>query len=345
MNDPIKIGIVGVGNVGRILGVKLSSCGYFVEAVTGVSPHNIKIDNYYAYEISGDFGELSYLVRVVDTEDDLSNDLDVVFVCTKIHDAIEICKKIKSKIKEDGAIVTIQNMFWIDDVMSIVPDNNLVYMILDFACITNNNETQVINFDGIKLGICSKEAYHNLQRVHDILVNICKVQDTNDFMGLAIGRNIINTAIASLGGLSALSLGEILNDRIGKYLFVKIIEEEVELFKFLKINILPYDNKLNYYLFTSKTLKGFLYRKKIIKLLKKNNFYVQSSALRDFENKHKSELLIVLQNFLKKANKHGINTPNIQRIFDMLIEVSQNKRDIDKKNFLDKILLDLRRKS
>ena len=61
MNDPIKIGIVGAGNVGRVLGVILSVSGYSVEVVTGKSSHNIQIDNYCAYEIAGDFGNKSYL--------------------------------------------------------------------------------------------------------------------------------------------------------------------------------------------------------------------------------------------------------------------------------------------
>ena len=84
MRNPIKIGIVGAGNVGRTLAVILSANGYYVEAVTGKSPHNIQIDNYTAYEITGDFGNKQYLVRVIADIVDLSQDLDIIFVCTKI---------------------------------------------------------------------------------------------------------------------------------------------------------------------------------------------------------------------------------------------------------------------
>ena len=90
MRNPIKIGIVGAGNVGRTLAVILSANGYYVEAVTGKNPHNIQIDNYTAYEITGDFGNKQYLVRVIADIVDLSQDLDIIFVCTKIFDAVSM---------------------------------------------------------------------------------------------------------------------------------------------------------------------------------------------------------------------------------------------------------------
>ncbi len=98
MRKPIRIGIVGAGNVGRVLAVMLSSSGYYVEAVTGKSPHNIQIDNYSAYEITGDFGNKQYLVRVLADIEDMSDDLDVIFVCTKIFDGIGNLKTLRPKV-------------------------------------------------------------------------------------------------------------------------------------------------------------------------------------------------------------------------------------------------------
>ena len=97
--EPIKIGIVGVGNIGKVLSVKLSSCGYNVEAVTGKSSHNIKIDNYYAYGINGDFGDLSYLVRVIDDEDELLEALNTGKITREEFDlANEACSRLFEEI-------------------------------------------------------------------------------------------------------------------------------------------------------------------------------------------------------------------------------------------------------
>ena len=341
MYEPIKIGIVGAGNVGRVLGVILSQSGYYVELVTGRNPKNIKIDNYTVYEIAGDFGNKSYLVNVIPDEKSLSENLDIIFVCTKIFDAVPIMKILRTKIKPNGAIVTIQNNFWIDRVACLVAPNNIVLMYLDFSCQTIGAKTIVKNYDGIKLGIIRKEAYPLLEMVHDVLSNVCRVKDTNDIIGLTLGRSIINTTIASLGGISGLKLKDILLDRNGRYLFIKSIEEKVRLFEKFNINILPYDDKLDYYKFTKNSFRGKIYRHKIIRLLIKNNGEVRSSALRDFENKRKSELIITMDSFLKHSAQKSIDVPYTKEIFKILNEISKGEKRINENVFYEKRLVSI----
>lgn len=339
--EPIKIGIVGAGNVGRVLGVILSVSGYSVEVVTGTKAHNIQIDNYSAYEIAGDFGNKSYLVKVIPEVNNLQDNLDMIFVCTKIFDAIPVLRILQKKIKPDGAIVTIQNNFWIDRVVNYINPENLVLMYLDFSCATIGKRTQVRNFDGIKLGVLRKEAYQKMEVVHDILSNVCKVKDTSDIIGLTIGRSIINTTISSLGAISGLKLKDILLDRNGRYLFIKSIEEKVKLFKSVGIKITPYDNKLDYYMFVENSWKGKIYRHKIIKLLINNNGNIRSSALRDFENKRKCELIVTLDSFLKHSVLKKIDTPYTREIYSMLNEISKGERTIYADAFYEKRLVDI----
>ena len=341
MNDPIKIGIVGAGNVGRVLGVILSVSGYSVEVVTGKSSHNIQIDNYCAYEIAGDFGNKSYLVKVIADVEDLQDNLDIIFVCTKIFDAIPVLPKLRSKLSPTGAIVTIQNNFWIDRAVTYISPENLVLMYLDFSCATIGKKTQVRNFDGIKLGILRKEAYPLLENVHDILSNVCMVKDTNDIIGLTLGRSIINTTISCLGAISGLKLKDILLDRNGRYLFVKSIEEKVKFFDKIGIKITPYDNKLDYYMFVDNSIRGKIYRHKIIKLLIKNNGNIRSSALRDFENKRKCELIVTLDSFLKHSALKNVRTPYTKELFAMLNEISKGDRRINENAFYEKRLINI----
>ena len=339
MRKPIKIGIVGVGNVGRVLAVILSSSGYYVEAVTGKSPHNIQIDNYSAYEITGDFGNKQYLVRVLADIEDMSDDLDVIFVCTKIYEGIGNLKTLRPKINPNCSVVTIHNMFWMDRVATVIDPNNMVCMYLDFSCANVGKKTFVKNSDGIKLGIVRKEAFEKLELVHDILSNVCIVKDTNDIVGLALSRNIINVSISALGAISGMRLKDILLDRKGRYLFCKIIEEEMSLFQKINIRVLPYDGKLDYYLFTKNTIAGKLYKRKYLRLLIKNNGNILSSALRDFELGRKSELIVLLNNFLKMASFNGVQVPYLREIYEMLCQISKNERRISENAFYDKNLV------
>ena len=84
---------------------------------------------------------------------------------------------------------------WVGSTDVVANPNNIVFMYLDFSCQTIGEKTIVKNYDGIKLGIIRKEAYPLLEMVHDVLSNVCRVKDTNDIIGLTLGRSIINTTI------------------------------------------------------------------------------------------------------------------------------------------------------
>lgn len=338
MRNKKKIAIIGGGNVGRVLGVKLDILRHDVTIVESSLPKTICIDEYVMYNISGDFGDHSHLVKICCSIEKLDNDYDIIFVCTKLYDGMDVLKKIRSKINPNGAIVTIQNMYWIDRVSTQIYSENSVFMHMDFSCYSTGEKTKVTNQGGVKLGIISKEAYAKMQMVSTVLKGICKVEQVKDVVGFALGRNIINIAISLLGGISGKRLGKILLDKKGRKLFVQVIKEGVELFKALGINIQPYNNQLDYYLFTGESRESNKYRKRILKILRINNARVTSSILYDLEYSKKSEILTVVKTFIKHAQLKKVKIPNIIILYKMTNEIIQGKRRIDLRAFHDKNL-------
>lgn len=338
MGVNMKIAIIGGGNVGRTLGVKLDMLGHDTTIVESNLPKTIRIDKYIMYNIKGDFGDHSHLVRVVDNISKLDNDYDIIFVCTRLFDGVGVLKKIREKIKDNGAIVTIQNMYWIDRVSSLIDVKNAIFMHMDFNCYTTPEETKVIDQGGMKLGIVSKDAYPQLQMVAKILDKICKVEQVKDIVGFSLGRNIINIAISLLGAVSGLNLGKILLDRRGKRLFCQVISESITLFQDMKVNICAYNNQLDYYLFCRNCSKGKSYKKKILKVLRLNNARVSSSILYDLELNKRSEILTVVKTFIKHAQIRKISIPNIVALYKMINEIIAGKRRITQYAFNDKNL-------
>jgi ketopantoate reductase len=165
----MKIAIIGGGNVGRTLGVKLDILSHDVTVVESNLPESIHIDKYIMYNLTGDFGEHSHLVKVLNEIEEMDDDYDIIFVCTKLFDGTGVLRRIRDRIKDDGAIVTIQNMFWVDRVSSLIEPKNSVFMQMDFSCYTINDKTIVIDRDGIKLGIVSKDAFDAMQKVTEVL--------------------------------------------------------------------------------------------------------------------------------------------------------------------------------
>jgi len=326
----MKIAVIGGGNIGRVFGIMLSE-HHDLKLVESKIPKTINIDNFSLYNLAGDFGSKSQLVHVVDKIENLDNDLDIVFVCTKLFDGVEVLRKVKKKINPTGAIVTIQNMFWIDRVSSVIPPENAVFMVLDFCTMTKDNITYIKDTEGIRLGIIKKEAYRKMTMVTEVVEEICHVEQISDIIGFTLGRNILNIAISLIGGATGLNLGEILSSRPLRKLFINLVEEGMKLFESFNVKIMPYDNHLDYYLFLQNSLKGKIYRHKMMNLLKKNNGCVCSSILYDLERNRKNcEVLTVVKSFVNHAQLKKIKIPIINSLYQIIMDIKEGKRRINK---------------
>ncbi len=338
----IKIGVIGAGSVGLVFSVLLLEKGYDVEVV-GKRKNYIETDNNIVCDIKGDFGNNCCLVDCLGALSEFTSQKDIIIVSTKMYDAVQGAKQAMQFLKEDGAIVTIQNMFNIDEIMGAIPHKNSVCAHLDFSCAKNNNSIHVKDNAGLTLGIYSQEAYGALQLVENVFGNIVETRLTNDIFGFVLSRNIVNAGISALGAISGLTLGEILNDRNGRYLFVKMIFEGVKVFQKAKINILPYNNQLDYYLFVKNNFKSKLYRYKILRALMLNHRKLRSSACIDLQNNRPTELKYILVKLIKFAEKHDVNIAYTNAICEMVKEIEKGERRIDKNAFYDQKLLEIGR--
>lgn len=341
ISKDIKIGIIGGGNVGTAFAVALSSKGYDVELVAR-RLKGVVIDNATNLNIRGSFGDKAYLIPVVKDIAQLKDKKDIIFMCTKSYDGLMSIPSANEYLKDDGVMVTIHNTYWIDSLKDVLDSKKSVCMYLDISFISKDEYTYVYDSGGITLGVYDREAFDGMNKVKSVLDNICDVKETHDLYGFLMGRSIINNAISSLGAISGMKLGDILNDRNGRYLFVKCITESLKLFKALNLNILPYDDKLDYYTFTSKTFKGWIYRQKIMRLLRINNKNIKSSALAEIERGKKTEIAHTLSNLINLSIDKNIDMPYTTAIRDMIVEIEENKRRVNDNAFYDKKLLNIK---
>lgn len=335
--DKLKIGIVGGGRIGRFLGVMLTANHYDVQLVCNRFK-GVHIGNTCEFDIEGDFGSKNTLVNVIDDISKLPDNLDIIFMTTRSDETVKYASMCKEKIKNDGCVVTIHNVFCIDKIAKSIPPQNSICAYLDINCnYVNDNIIYATDFNGITLGIYDKSAFNNLEKVKSVLSSFCDVHVSKDIVGFVLGRNIINGAISMLGAISGMKLGDILLDRNGIYLFTKIITEAVNAIKRFRINIIPYNDQLDYYKF----IEDRWYRRKIIRILRKNNKYVRSSALKDIENGRKTELSFVLGLIFDYGKKFKMDIKYITAIYEMVKEIEEGKRAVSNNAFYDKKLVNL----
>jgi 2-dehydropantoate 2-reductase len=330
--DQIKIAIVGGGNVGRFLSTMLMSNGYDVELVSRKKHSAIAIDNSYAFDIKGDFGEKSYLVPFVDSIDKLSSKKDIIIFATKSFDMLERVGGALKKLTPKGMIVTIQNIYSINKLYKLIPPECSVCMICDFCCQNIRKATYVKDSNGVNLGVYNKKAISRMKFLASVLDDCFNVHIVKDIVGFAMGRSIINGAISVIGGISGLRLGDILKSWAGRKLFQKGIEEAYKVCKSHGIDVQPYNWQLDYKLFISKGLKGYLYRRKTYKILRKNNYNIKSSALNNIENGEKTEIRCLVDTIISYAEDSDIKITCIKELDSILREIEQGKIGINKKN-------------
>ena len=241
----IKIGVIGAGNLGKVLATLLASSGYDVE-IAIKKKIGVKINESYLYEITGDFGKKSCLIPTVQSVENFSSKKDIIICAVRNYDLVSTAKQAIKFLEDDGTIITIHNMFAVSDIMKIIPDEKSVCMICNFACTEINNHINVSNLCGVTLGVYNKEAKSRLDNVINIFKKYCCVQFAPDVFGLGISRTIINNAISALGAITGDRLGKILEDKKGRKLFCKVIEETVAVCRRYRIKICPYNNVLDY---------------------------------------------------------------------------------------------------
>ena len=339
MKETLKIGIVGAGKLGRVLATMMASNGYDVELAARSVKSGIKIENMYCFDVIGDWGEKSHLVPVVKSMEQFSSPKDVIIIATKVFDTVNLLTTAMNMLTKTGTIVTFQNSYCIEALLKNVPSMASVPMYSDFMCIEEGQSTRVIDNGGVTIGVYDKAAFTRMKRISKIFESFCTVHVSNNIVGYVVGRNIMNFAISGLGAISGMRLGDIMNDRNGRFLFCKLIREGVRVFKKYRVKILPYNNQLDYELFVRDTWKAGRYRRQIMNRLGKNNRYVKSSALNALENGKKTELAYQLQVFIDFADKFGIYVEYTRGIYDMLHDIEMGIRRINNNAFYDERLL------
>ena len=328
----LKIAIVGGGNIGKFLSTMLMSYGYDVELVCRVRHRAIVIDNSYAFDIKGDFGEKSYLVPFVNSIDELSSKKDIIIFATKSFDMLDRVSGCLHKLTPKGMIVTIQNIYSLDKLKDLIPPESSVCMICDFACQKINKVTFVKDSNGVNFGVYHKKAIPRMKLLKSIFEEFMRVHIIKDFVGFAMGRNIIHGAISLLGGISGLNLREVLRTHKGRKLFYKVIEEAYKVCRRYRINVLPYNAQLDYDKFLSRTIKGWIYRQRIFGVLKRQNGNIKSSALDNIQHGEKTEIRCLVDTILKYAEKTKTNTCCLTELSNTLSNIESGKLCIDHKN-------------
>lgn len=336
--EKIKIGIVGAGAVGGVISALLSEKGYDVEVAKRYNS-DIVLDNYVNLEITGAFGNKNVLVKAVNGVNGFTSKKDIIFVLTKAYDAADVAKQSLKYLNENGIIVSSQNVMNVEQMLKTVGTNRLFALIINWTATRHNKASMEVTKPGnMIVGNFGHESESYLAIMQNILSCIAPTEISSNIIGDIWSRTIINSIIGSLGALTGYNLGTTMMVPNAKKTINRLIFEDMKLAKALKVKVKNYGS-LDYYKFVDSGLDAWLYRRRILRRLRKKNGKVVSSLMTSIENNVKSEIDYLNGYFIHLGKQLSIATPVNHRIYFMVKEIEDGKRSMMIENLIDKHLL------
>lgn len=327
----LSIGIVGIGSVGTTIALILASNGYDVE-ITKKNTNALTIDNCVNLEINGAFGDRSYLVPYVESNN-FTTKKDVLIMCTQSYSTANALSEVKKYLKPNGVVISMQNTLNVYDVLKEVPASQYIALIVDWtATRIEENHVIVLREADMHIGVFDEKANKYLPVVQRLLGCIQPTHIQQNMMSFIASRFVLNTTLSSILAITGHRLKHTLLRKEARKLVVGMISEMMEVFKAYNINVPSYCDVLDYDKFTKRGLVGLIYRNKMFTRFISQNGDLSSSILRSLENKKRTEIDSMSGRIVSMAKEKGIDVPFNETITNFLHDVEAGNESIFMEN-------------
>ncbi|UCE05704.1 MAG: 2-dehydropantoate 2-reductase [bacterium] len=335
----MKIVVIGAGAVGGIIAGYLSNLNYSVQLVCkhreileSIENNGLRIE-----------GIKEHIINYPDTVIDISqitDKPDIVFLATKANDVEDVTRNIVPFLKDDTAVVSLQNGICEDLIAEIVrPDRTVGCVVGWGATMLGPGRIQLTSDGEFIIGELDGEVTHRLLTIKSILEKIFKVKISTNIYGALYSKLIINSCITTLGAISGLLLGELLNLNIARTIFLHVLTEAVRVAKINKTKLEKIAGKIDPYKFalTSKEInKNFsfslLKKHLMIQLIGLKYGKLKSSSLQSLERGKPTEIDYLNGYIVKKAQQYYVSVPVNQKLVTMVKNIESGKVKINREN-------------
>lgn len=333
----LKIGVIGGGAIGGVMGTLLSYNGYDVEISKRIDSEFVIIDNSVLMEITGQFGEVSCLVPHV-ADNEFTTKKDIIFLCISAYNLSWCMEKALKQLKPNGVIVALQQVMSLDELMSKIPTNKLFLLYNDWNAVRlTGKDIFVYDSGDMHLGAVSNKLDMPLSTIQKVLSCITDVQIENDFLTFFSSRFILDNTLLCMGAVCGLNVGKFLSLKQGKNIFIHLIQENVKILHKAKMEIEPFNGVFDYELFAKNSIAALIYRSTMFRRLISQNGQVVSRMLRRFENNKKTEVDYLMAKVCAWGKKLKIKTPYSDATNEILQQIAAKERTICVENFEDEL--------
>lgn len=329
-----KILVIGAGGIGGITAARMTIVGYDVEVVDCLKGLAGKIQTQ-GLHVFGNGHDYRIKTRAYSSIKEVTEPKDVIFIATKANSLSAIEDLIPSIIKNDSAIVSLQNGICEEDLISRFGEQRVIGCVVGFgATVHEPGEVEMTSGGNFVIGKTGNQEPNHFRDVFEALSNVTETRITDNIYGYLFSKLIINSCITTMGAISGISLGKMLVQRNYRKIFLGVIRESVAVARANGIRLEKYAGKIDFYEFADK--RGFFAAIKqhlVILLIGMKYRKLKSSGLQSLETGRATETDYLNGYIAKKASEKHISVPINHFLIKTIKEIENGIRSISVQNF------------
>lgn len=338
--SPARIVVIGAGAIGGITAACMAEAG---EDVTLVCKHEdtVALCRTSGIHLTGYCGEKTVPVQAVRTIEELSGTYDLCLIVTKAYDMPDCARRMLPHLTDTSLVVSMQNGICTDALSSIVGKERTVGCVIGFgATLLSHGHMDMTSSGDFIIGPLDSAVSASCKELARVLSHVTHTRITDDIYAELYSKMIVNACITSLGAICGLLLGEMMNRRDARRIFLAIIREAVQVADQMHLTIPPYGGKLNYHtLMKGHSPLDHARRHLMIWIVGQKYKRLKSSSLQSLERGQKTEVDSFNGYIAERGQALGIPCPVNARLVEMVHEIEQGKRAICLDNLHDPILM------
>lgn len=333
----MKIGVVGAGAIGGICAGFIKNAGFDVQVVVR-NPDQAKQIMEHGIRISGIKGSLNAKMDAVSRIEDMDPDRDIVLLCVKATQMMDAAQRLLPVLSPDAMVISLQNGFCEDALAGILGRERVIGCVTGWgATLHSPFDLEMTSLGDFIVGNIDNKEDARLEQIQSVLSTILPTKISNNISGNLYSKLIINSCITSVGAVCGLYLGQMLSRKKARLIFLRIMEEAMQVAEALHIHVEVFAGKLNYYTFLKN--KGFLADLKKHLFLRALGFKyrkLKSSTSQSLERGQQTEVDYLTGFITSNAQKFNISTPVNNQVYQMIKDIEQGKAKISA-DHLDRI--------
>lgn len=328
----MKLGIMGAGSLGTVIGAMLTKNGYDIDLIDVNVPH-VKALNEKGAQITG-LMELNQPVKAI-TPDEMTGGYDYLLYLTKTTHNKSALKYVKENLKADGTVVCMQNGIPEDAVAEVVGKERVLGCIVGWGATLVEpgvskltSEPDKMSYD---LGELNGQDSPRLHEVYEILKNAGQPEMTNNLIGIRWTKLTINSAFSTMSAVVAGPYGDVLDSNKALACAAQIWKESLAVARAANVTPEPIQG-FDIRLLDHNTQKEFEQKIPIFQKLMGPHRNIRTGMLYDIEGGREPEIDTYNGIIYNWGQKYNVATPVNKQVVDIVQGMWEGKYKISPLN-------------